>query len=138
MAWLGLQLASALRYVDRHGLLHLDVKPSNIIADAGRAVSDRPLAGARSRGAIAPASGPGATCRPNRPAASTLTTAADVWGLGTVLYEAVTGEPAFKDDATVASSDDTWQTEGAVWDAGFPQFRSRPAPPRCARPCSGR
>ena len=37
VAWLGLQLASALRYLHGHGVLHLDVKPSNVVAEAGRA-----------------------------------------------------------------------------------------------------
>ena len=34
-AHLGLQVGAALRYLGGHGLVHLDVKPSNVIADAG-------------------------------------------------------------------------------------------------------
>ena len=130
VAWLGLQLASALRYLHRRGLLHLDVKPSNVIASAGRAVLID-LSLAREPGRYR--AGLGHVVLPRRPsrrAATRLTAAADVWGLGTVLYEAATGEPAFEDDASVASSDDTWQTDEQL-DAGFPQLE---APRAAARP----
>ncbi len=37
LGYLGLHLCSAVGYLHRHGLLHLDLKPSNVIAEAGRA-----------------------------------------------------------------------------------------------------
>ncbi|MGH3095067.1 MAG: protein kinase domain-containing protein, partial [Streptosporangiales bacterium] len=33
---LGLQLCSVVRYLHRSGILHLDLKPSNMVVDAGR------------------------------------------------------------------------------------------------------
>ena len=125
VAWLGLQLASALRYLHNRRLLHLDVKPSNIIASAGRAVLID-LSLAREPGRYRAGLGTWCYLSPEQARGDHLTAAADVWGLGTVLYEATTGEPAFEDDATLASSDDTWQT-GEQLDAGFPQLEA-PAP----------
>ncbi len=122
VAWLGLQLASALRYLHRRGLLHLDVKPSNIIASAGRAVLID-LSLAREPGRYRAGLGTWCHLAPEQARGDRLTAAADVWGLGTVLYEAATGEPAFEDDASVASTDDTWQTEEQL-DAGFPQLQA--------------
>jgi eukaryotic-like serine/threonine-protein kinase len=37
-----LHLASAVRYLHGHGWLHLDLKPSNVIAECGRSQADRP------------------------------------------------------------------------------------------------
>jgi eukaryotic-like serine/threonine-protein kinase len=37
LAQLGLHLCSAIRYLHGHGVLHLDLKPSNVIAECGRA-----------------------------------------------------------------------------------------------------
>ena len=70
VAWLGLHLASALRYLHGHGLLHLDVKAANVVADAGRAkLIDLSLA--RPPGPLPRrASAPGATSRPSRRAAA--------------------------------------------------------------------
>jgi serine/threonine protein kinase len=125
VAWLGLHVASALQYLHNHRLLHLDVKPSNIIATAGRAILID-LSLAREPGRYKAGLGTWCNLAPEQARGDDLDTAADVWGLGTVLYEAATGEPAFDDDASVASTDDTWQT-GEEVDAGFPQLEA-PAP----------
>jgi serine/threonine protein kinase len=93
---LGLHLGSAVRYLHRNGFLHLDLKPSNIVADGGRAkLIDLSLA--RPPGP-APA-GVGTWCymAPEQARGGELGAAADVWGIGVVLFEAVTGEPAFDD-----------------------------------------
>jgi len=94
VAWLGLQLASALHYLHNHGLLHLDVKPGNVIATGGRAVLID-LSLARPPGRYKRGLGTWCQLAPEQARGDELTTAADVWGLGTVLLEAATGRPAF-------------------------------------------
>ena len=134
VAWLGLHLASALHHLHGHGLLHLDVKPANVVADSGRAkLIDLSLA--RAPGRYRPGVGTWCNLSPEQARGDELGTAADVWGLGTVLYEAATGEPAFDDDDGTGSgsweddtdaSSATWHTEDQL-DAGYPQLDG-PAP----------
>lgn len=92
---LGLHLASALHYLHGQGYLHLDLKPSNIIVHAGLAkVIDfsiaRPI-GESHRGV-----GTRQYLSPEQARGDPLTPAADVWGIGAVLFEAATGRPPFK------------------------------------------
>jgi serine/threonine protein kinase len=136
VAWLGLHVSSALRYLHHHGLLHLDVKPANIVADGGRAkLIDLSLA--RAPGEHRAGIGTWCNLSPEQARGGQLGPPADVWGLGTVLYEAATGEPAFDDgegswtDAPSWTEDDeapgpTWHTEDQLA-AGYPQLDG-PAP----------
>jgi serine/threonine protein kinase len=96
-AVLGLQLCSALAYLHDHGYLHLDLKPSNIVIDSGRAiVVDLSIAQPPGRGTA----GIGTWCylSPEQAAGGTLDAAADVWGVGAVLFEALTGRAPFGED----------------------------------------
>jgi eukaryotic-like serine/threonine-protein kinase len=89
--WLGLHLASALRYLHRRDLLHLDVKPANVVAEAGRAkLLD--LSCARPPGRYENGLGTWCYLSPEQEDGGDLTAAADVWGLGMTLYEAATGD----------------------------------------------
>jgi serine/threonine protein kinase len=93
IAQLGLHLCSAIGYLHRNGMLHLDLKPSNIIATHGMAkVID--LSVARPPG---PHPGPIGTRgyrAPEQTLGGDLGPPADVWGIGVTLYEAASGEPA--------------------------------------------
>jgi eukaryotic-like serine/threonine-protein kinase len=125
VAWLGVHLSSALRYLHGHGLLHLDVKAANVVADAGRAkLIDLSLA--RSPGRYRAGVGTWCNLSPEQARGEELGPAADVWGLGTVLYEAATGEPAFDDGSWTGASgtlDTEQQREG-----GYPQLNgARPS-----------
>jgi serine/threonine protein kinase len=94
IAYLGLHLCSAMHYLHRHGLLHLDLKPSNIISQPPLAkVIDLSIARPPGRGR----SGVGTVpyMSPEQARGGHLTAAADVWGIGVVLYEAATGRRAF-------------------------------------------
>lgn len=106
-ALLGVQLASALAYLHRQGWLHLDVKPSNIVVELGRAtLIDLSLVGtpgsgrrgAGTRGYLAPEQAHG----------EGLSAATDVWGLGVTLIEALTGEMPHGDEATWDSRPRRW------------------------------
>jgi serine/threonine protein kinase len=96
---LGLQLCSALHYLGREGIAHLDVKPSNIIMGAPARLID--LSIARPIGELADIRhriGTDAYMAPEQcdPAGrGPITAAADVWGVGATLYHAAAGHPPF-------------------------------------------
>lgn len=122
IAHLGLHLCSAVGYLHRRGILHLDLKPSNIVAGGGLArVLD--LSVARRPGRAPAGSGTAGYAAPEQERGGVLGPAADVWGIGAVLYEAATGEPAVDpgDDETTASG------------AKVPYVFVRPTPVRSRR-----
>ena len=94
LAHLGLHLCSAMDYLHGKGYVHLDLKPSNIVADAGMAkvidfnIARRP---GRHKGGI----GTPAFMAPEQAGGGVLGPAADVWGIGVVLFEAATSSSAF-------------------------------------------
>lgn len=96
-AHLILHLGSALRYLHRAGFLHLDLKPANVIAEAGRAkLIDLSLArppGPAPAGAGTPDFMAPEQARGGEP----LGPAADVWGIGVIAYELASGERPFGD-----------------------------------------
>ena len=102
---LGQHLCSALRYLHSRGHLHLDVKPSNIIADQGVArLIDLSLA--RPPGRCPAGVGTPGYMSPEQITGGDLGTPADVWGIGLVLYQAATGTQPFDipDRSTSAGS----------------------------------
>ncbi|MGH3144316.1 MAG: serine/threonine-protein kinase, partial [Rubrobacter sp.] len=91
---LGLHLCSAIHYLHGHGILHLDLKPSNIVSERGLAkILDLSIAhpprrskkGAGTKQYMAPEQVRGELVGP----------ATDVWGIGATLYEATTAELPF-------------------------------------------
>ena len=109
--FLGLHLCSAVRYLHAEGWLHLDLKPSNVIVEAARAkVIDLSLArppGASVRAGL----GTRQYAPPEQAAGGAVTPAADVWGIGAILLEALTRAQPFA---------------GAASDGPFPALRRRP------------
>lgn len=119
---LALNLCSALHYMGSQGIVHLDVKPGNIIMGAPPVLIDLSLARPLKQAAeittpigTEPYMAP-EQCDPgNR---GTIGLAADVWGLGASLYEALTGRRPFP------------RNVGNVEDlvARFPQLEREPDP----------
>jgi serine/threonine protein kinase len=106
---LALQLCSALHYLGVEGIVHLDVKPSNVIMGPVARLIDLSVAhtvtDARN---IRYPIGTDAymspeQCRPG--SADPLTTASDIWGLGATLYEAVAGRRAFNGNHRAAGAE---------------------------------
>jgi serine/threonine protein kinase len=93
VAHLGLHLCSAIGYLHRNNVLHLDLKPSNIIATHGMAkVLD--LSVARPPGPHRGGVGTTGYMSPEQSQGGELGPYSDVWGIGAVLYEVATREPA--------------------------------------------
>jgi eukaryotic-like serine/threonine-protein kinase len=85
---LGLHLCSAMHYLHGQRLLHLDLKPANIVCDGGLAkVLDLDIARPPGRSC---GEGTRQYMAPEQVRRELLTPATDVWGLGTVLFEAAT------------------------------------------------
>jgi eukaryotic-like serine/threonine-protein kinase len=120
---LGLHIASALHYLSREGMVHLDVKPDNVVMGAPPRLIDFSVA--RSIESASRTRTPVGTdsymapeqCDPER---AVIGPAADVFGLGATLYYACTGERPFPRDP----------------EERFPQLTRRPArlPRRTPRP----
>jgi serine/threonine protein kinase len=91
---LGVQLCSAMHYIHGRGLVHTDLKPGNVMGDRAFAkVLDFSLARAPGRGH--PGRGTVAYMAPEQARGGLVFGAADVWGIGAVLYAALTARAPF-------------------------------------------
>lgn len=117
---LALQLCSALHYMAREGWVHLDVKPKNVVMGAPAKLIDLSIArtldaAQRVRGPI----GTDAYMAPEQcvPGAGQVGAAADIWGLGVTVYEAIAGHLPFPEG----------RADGTL-EARFPQLVHEPIP----------
>jgi eukaryotic-like serine/threonine-protein kinase len=107
---LGLQIFAVLHYLSGEGVVHLDVKPANVVMSVPPRVIDLSIArsvdDARNlRSAI----GTDAYMAPEQcvPGSSVRAgTASDIWGAGATLYEAAVGQVPFPRASEAASSPD--------------------------------
>jgi serine/threonine protein kinase len=122
-AHLGLQIASAIGYLHRRGIVHLDLKPSNLIGEAGRVkLIDLGLAAPFGPGRAGV--GTWSYMAPEQVRGESLGPATDVWGLGAVLFECRCGHPPF-DDPEIEGVQDRGDSSGE-WTGEYPQLK-RPA-----------
>lgn len=128
---LAMEICSALHYLHERGIVHLDVKPSNIIMDAVPRLIDFSIARTFDQAAaLDHTTGTDRYLAPEQaepPLTGVPGPAADVWGLGATLFHAVAGYRPFPDGTsdTEAPAADRW-----------PQLAqpSRPLPPDVPTP----
>lgn len=122
---LAAHVGAALRYMELEGVVHLDVKPDNIVMGIPPRLIDLSIARSVERAAgIRRPVGTDAYMPPEQcdPAAhpGEIGTASDVWGLGATLHHALTGAVPFPRPKEARDSDDPR--------ARFPQLAEDPRP----------
>lgn len=131
IVFLGVHLCSAMHYLHGKGFLHLDLKPSNVIAELGQAkVIDFSLA--RRPGRAKRGVGTRFYLSPEQVRGHPVKAPADAWGIGVVLFEAATGRRAFPNGVKAALG----SRDGAGWPPAGPLQRLRRVPRDFAGPIS--
>ncbi|MGV9663075.1 serine/threonine-protein kinase [Nocardia niigatensis] len=119
VAWLGSRLARALGYAAGNGVLHRDIKPANVLltADGSPKLADFNISFSQHVAGASPLAYFGgslaymspeqlAACHPQRPqTAEQLDGRSDIYALGVVLWELLTGHRPFDDETRAGDSE---------------------------------
>ncbi len=111
VVYVAAKIAAALAYAHARGVVHLDVKPSNILMDAGEPrlldfnlAADRHDERPRLGGTLPYMAPEQASCFLKRQGDQRLDGRADIYSLGVILYEMLTGQLPFGQVAPTVSS----------------------------------
>jgi eukaryotic-like serine/threonine-protein kinase len=124
-AEIGAEIAGALEFAHRNGVVHRDVKPGNVLitADGDIKVTDFGIARAGTSEALTQTGavmGTAAYFSPEQAQGFAVDGRSDVYSLGVVLYEMVTGAPPFSGESPVA--------------VAYKHVREEPEPPATRAP----
>jgi beta-lactam-binding protein with PASTA domain/predicted Ser/Thr protein kinase len=122
------QVLAGARYAHAHGIVHRDLKPQNVLVDAeGRArVTDFGIAraGASEITQTGSVLGTAQYLSPEQAQGLPVTVVSDIYSIGVLLYEALTGRPPFEGDSPVT--------------VALKQVSERPRPPSELNPAVSR